>query len=623
MAILNKYKRWVPMLMPINDEYWDVVLSQDDSPSYGVAAKLSENCLSSYIDFGNKECQDEEGVHSFSAYTWQECLEKNSESGITLDDIGYTGIDNGLIYYGGYDSVTNKEFYDIFTDSHITIPTGDCKLYLHKVTGNTGLYSYESEYVEDKYYALKGGFFQGFYKLFGFDYQILPQYIENEWNIEIQLRPRNYPEAENTLNSTHEGNKGLFFYMGTRAEDKFIRIYNTDLEGYETRVQPDREFCNGEYFSWEELPEDFIERAVAAGKIHRTVNILSAYNLSYFLNTYGYNWNSDCSCTISKTIDGIKESKKNICEKYLNDPDYYETDVEIIDSKVITSNGVPVEDSGYYEIKTDNKFLFFDRTCNGYTTANWDENTVIILTGSTNDLHNIKIPFIENGYSGYTNNLFLLMNRTCSGYTVDTIEEYYSQHKPEFNFTADTINNAFALKYNEDGSIGYRYMIYDCESGLTTIEENTYSGLVKENEWATVNVKFSILNGVIDDCGKPLKTRKMKIFIYINGYLKFISKELPEFNFRELNTVAEKQEGVPFNISVGGGTQGLCDSVWLDYEKAFPKILPIEEHFAGTFIGDIKSFKFYTCKLQQAQIMNNSLYNNIWQKTASAIIAQD
>ena len=93
MAILNKYKRWVPMLLPIKDEYWDVVLSQDDSPSYGSAPKLSENCLSSYIDFGDENCQTEIGVRSYPEYSWDEC----TNDGADLVDIGYTGIDNVLI----------------------------------------------------------------------------------------------------------------------------------------------------------------------------------------------------------------------------------------------------------------------------------------------------------------------------------------------------------------------------------------------------------------------------------------------------------------------------------------------------------------------------------------------
>ena len=592
MAILNKYKRWVPMIIPIKDEYWDFVLSQDNSPSFDILGNLTEKCLSSYINFGDLACQTNNGVRSYPDYSWENCV----NDGASLIDIGYTGIDNGLIYYGGYDNVTNKEFYDIFTDSEVNIQSGDCRLYLHRVTGNTRVYSYDLEYISGNYYALKGGFFQGFYKLFGYDYQILPQYIENEWNVEICLRPKNYEEKENTLNSTHPNNKGIFFYMGTRAEDKFLKIYNTDLTEYETRIQPPHIDCDTGYFAWEELPEDFVEIAVKAGKIKRTINVLSAINFTYFLNTYGYDWDSHCSCGFRDKIDGEKDTKRNPCDRYLQDPDYFEQDIVIKDSKLLTSEGVPVEDSGYYEIKTDNKFLTFNRTKYGFTTATWDEDTVVILTGSTNDLR--------------PGNLFLLMDRTCSGYTTETIDDYF-KNKKIFNVTADTTNNAFAVKYNDDGSIGYRYFIKDCdnESKYSVIEESSFSGIVKQDEWATINIKFSVLNGSIDDCGKPVGQRKMKIFFYINGYLKFVSKELPEFNFRELSTVAEKQEGVPYNISVGGGTQGLCDSVWLDYNHAFEKILPIEKNFAGTFNGDIKSFKFYTCKLQYSQIKNNALYN--------------
>ena len=150
----------------------------------------------------------------------------------------------------------------------------------------------------------------------------------------------------------------------------------------------------------------------------------------------------------------------------------------------------------------------------------------------------------------------------------------------------------------------------DCskEEGYSVIEDSSYSGVVSNNEWHTINAAFNIIRGNVDGCGVPFTERKMRISIYVDGYLKYVSKELPEFNFRELNDDYSKQEGVPFNISVGGGTQGLCDSVWLDYNKAFEKILPIEKNFAGTFVGDIKSFKFYTCPLTYNQIKSNSIF---------------
>lgn len=660
MSILNKYKRWVPQLIPIKDEYWDFVLSQDDTPSMSFGPRMTKRCLSAYIEFGDKNCQEMNGVHSYPDYTWEQC----NNQGALLEDIGYTGIDNGLIYYGGWDKVSNQEFYDIFTNSVIEINSGDCRLHLHQVTGNTGVYSYPMEYVEGKYYTLSGGFFQGFFKLHGFEYQVLPQYIEDEWNVEITLRPRYLFQDEKTLNATHEGNEGIFFFMGARAEDKFLQFYNSDLLKYEERVQPDRKPCDEDYVlidestTWTNEDYDYdkcnkcspdtgypftveyetdccgnpdemdctckekpkpIEEIQE--KTKKSFNKRKAKYLAYFLSTYGYSEFSNCGCPGKEPPkpepdekedcecckkgffeDGyIGKNVENKCVNYFDDDaaeNYIEKEVIISGATLYTSDGVPIEESGYYEIETDNKFLTFNRTKYGFTTANWDEDTVVVLTGSTNDLR--------------TGNLYLLMHRGCSGYTTETIDEYYAENKKEYDFLSDMLGNAFALKRNADGSISYKYMVLDCDKPerYTILEETSFPGLLEENKWATVNVKFGIVNRIgLNECGYPEKQRRMRIYIYVNGYLKLVSRELPEFNFRELNTQKEKQEGVPFNISVGGGTQGLCDSVWLDYWKAFEKILPMEQNFAGTFIGDIKTFRFYTCRLKYHEIRNNWLYN--------------
>ena len=159
-------------------------------------------------------------------------------------------------------------------------------------------------------------------------------------------------------------------------------------------------------------------------------------------------------------------------------------------------------------------------------------------------------------------------------------------------------------------SVGYRYLVKDCDSeeGYSIEEEYTAPNMVKKDEWNVINVKFEILNGELDECGKPIGKRRMKIFIYVNGYLKLVSKELDEFNFRELDDVYSRQEAVPFNISLGGGTQGMAESIWIKYKEMFPKVLPLEQYFAGSFIGDIRSFKIYACGLQYNQIKNNYLY---------------
>ena len=121
-----------------------------------------------------------------------------------------------------------------------------------------------------------------------------------------------------------------------------------------------------------------------------------------------------------KKDDDDEEEYISDCSSYwIGDDGYYEQEISISGTTLYTSDGVPVKESGYYEIKTDNKFLTFNRTKYGFTTANWDENTEIILTGSTSDFH--------------TGNLFLLMNRTKSGYTVDTLDSYYSSEKKEYD----------------------------------------------------------------------------------------------------------------------------------------------------------------------------------------------
>ena len=35
------------------------------------------------------------------------------------------------------------------------------------------------------------------------------------------------------------------------------------------------------------------------------------------------------------------------------------------------------------------------------------------------------------------------------------------------------------------------------------------------------------------------------------------------------------------------------------------RVYPLEENFAGTFIGYMKSFKFYNCSLEYMNILNN------------------
>ena len=257
---------------------------------------------------------------------------------------------------------------------------------------------------------------------------------------------------------------------------------------------------------------------------------------------------------------------------YFDDKQYIENDITPTSVEIKDENDISLEIDGYYEIKTDNKFLFFNNTEDGFNTETWDESNEVILTGFKKK----KLP-----------NLYLLLNNSENGYTADTIDKYYESNKEEYNVTKDIINNAFALKINNDGSIGYRYLVSACnEQKYDIIEEKSLPNIIKRCEWNNVKI---VIEKITDN--NTNENNKMIIKIYVDDKLKFISKELPLLNLRSLNELEHRQEGVAYNISLGGGTMGLCDSIWLNYYKPFKYILPLEKYFSGTFNGDIQSFK--------------------------------
>ena len=576
-----------------NDEYYDFMLQRDEC--YGGGAY--NNCIVAGIDanafdypIGKQVSRDDKngkptvyGGEIFSRATYGD----SNNLGVTLNNIGLTGIDNGFISYRR-DLITNREFYDMYTGTTYTVPVNS--LFLSPVSGNTDSFVYPMTFEEDctgKYFSMKGGFFQGFFKLYGFDYQTLPSYIEDNWSMRFVLRRRSdYPLEVNTINNLHKENNGIFFYMGTRAENKFWEKYNS--------VEDKAEFL---------LP--------------------SVFNDGYFDDCYLDNYTTAPDYTYY--LDNCEDTCCPFESEYMEDwdvwcPEYIERDLDLSEVDVDESLGIEVDKHGYYEIETDNKFIFFNRTCTGFTVNNWEDE----YEYSYDDCNNVITPKDKDKpvvvLTGITDNCkenkFITYNRTCTGKTVNTP---YQETYNEYDIFKDIKNNAFALRIDEDGRIGYKYGTAVCDEphNYGVVEEYSKPGIIPDNEWVTIDVRFEILNTSYKQCfvdgGQTVKTipnnvgkRKMKIYIYVNGYLKLISKELDEFNFRELNDIYQKQEGVPYSISLGGGTLGLLETVSLNYYLTSQYCLPIERDFAGTFLGDIKLFEFSDCFID-LQSMRDSI----------------
>jgi hypothetical protein len=321
-------------------------------------------------------------------------------------------------------------------------------------------------------------------------------------------------------------------------------------------------------------------------------------------------------------LDEFIENGDYYTDTYFSSGDTYNYKTNLESGETFNLTGTTISDSDelpfdgniYEEFETDNKYLFFNRSKEGFTVDTWNEGDVILYRYPKDKVNA---------------NLYLFMNRSKDGFTVDTVDqirsgEYVFDYETNsiipsvsattrnnpYNVVKDITNNAFALKVNDDMSISYKYLIKDCdnEQGWSIKEESTYPNVIRKGEWSVINLRVKIMDGTTDKCCNPLGMRKMKLYLYVNGKLKFVSQELDEFRFRELSDNFTRQEAVPFNISIGGGTQGMAESIWLKYKELFPKVLPLEENFAGTFIGDIRSFKIYNCPLQYNEIKNNYLF---------------
>lgn len=495
----------------IRDKYMDFMLSKDDAQ----ISSLGDECYAAKLNFNNIK-----GKNVISNISWVNAKQSDKE----LLNIGYTGVDNGFITYDK-DRIANDEFLELYTNTKFDLSTYGTKFFITEVNGNSGLLTYPIE-KHDNYVALKGGFYQGFFKIHGDDYQTLPQYIHDEWNFNITLRKKNYETLSNTLNKRHPSNEGIFLYIGTRAENKFWELYKT-------------------------APK---------------------------MENFKYN-DLDDYCTDYNIMDGnvITKQYQEESNDSIFDNEYLQEQIDLTNIKLKDSKGNAIGEKGFYEIETDNKFIFFNQTKNGFTIKTWKDYYKFILTGKKD------CPTI---------NYFPYLNQTANGYTKDDIEDLNSEHSYEYDVFKDIENNALGFKINNDGSISYRLLTKNCE----IVEESTFPSLIKDDEWYNIHIKIVRKPSSIE-CEKYHKQDTMQLYIYVNGFLKMVSKELPELMLSPLDDTPERQEGVPYNISIGGGTQGLMERILLNYYDKTDYTLPLEENFGGSFIGDIKTFSFLPCKI--------------------------
>lgn len=211
------------------------------------------------------------------------------------------------------------------------------------------------------------------------------------------------------------------------------------------------------------------------------------------------------------------------------------------------------------------------------------------------------------------------VNSLCSscaksdGYGRETICSFSGNNRDmlELDKDADIIDNALGFRIKDDGSIGYRLLkvLSGCTgntyyTGVTVEEQYSEAGTISEGEWTRVTIRY-VANEYYSDADLKCKPkRKGRLMIYVNCKLKKTFENVDEFVARRLDEYKDKQLGVPFNFSLGGGSQGLIESMTFDGQDSRDLSLKIQENFAGSFIGLISQFKFYICDLNFVDITN-------------------
>ena len=183
----------------------------------------------------------------------------------------------------------------------------------------------------------------------------------------------------------------------------------------------------------------------------------------------------------------------------------------------------------------------------------------------------------------------------------------------------------------------------DCDlfyrGGLSDITKEEYLESLSNNTISLITVPYTSEDGKVAELIKLVKMndkwitsskyRKGRLKIYINGQIFHTIEDFEEVIPRALSTDKEKQVGVPFNVSWGGGTQGLRENLtFSSTTQPFgpyvqdPECLPtndltgttfnglktnilIEQNFAGTFEGAISQFRMYTEPLSAPEVKHN------------------
>jgi len=585
----------------------------------------------------------------------------------TSCDIGLVGTDNGLVTKLTGETITFTEglFSDFLKFERLYF---DKRMKMFQVTGYTNspnirfsgfnktilyeIISKNSPY-EGMYHELYGGFYQGFYKLFGYDYEVLPERMNKGWAFEMLLKPRLVNEYtpgpnETTLNEIYPNNKNTFFYIGTRAENKFwhhadgspkcFPSYNRVTSGLtklETCACCNRTITNS--------------RCIYVYP-PRSINGIHDPHVNYGCDL--------CNGDNEKKITCGCDCNEYPCETCGWECQKHSCPTVILPTPTPSSTPSPTPNCWNPEPTCtptcdtcndcDNcddcrpEFDSIENTCEKDPLYDSMSNAMSLrLCGDP------KNPSIGVRVLRFTGDCTTTGTCETTGTTFTTgytIFDYCTT--PIYPFCAEVCPSWLDIeRWFQINVVWERYTWLDtCDlwyrGGLGDITEEIHLESLANNSTSLITVPYTKPSSNIipetiqivnlnDKWLLDNKFRNGRLKIYVNGKLFHTIEDFEEIIPRALNTDKERQVGVPFNISWGGGTQGLRENLifssttlpngpYIQDPECFPvndltgttfngmdNHILIEQNFAGTFEGGISQFRMYVNPLNASEVKHN------------------
>lgn len=223
-------------------------------------------------------------------------------------------------------------------------------------------------------------------------------------------------------------------------------------------------------------------------------------------------------------------------------------DYEIIPSRF--SNGITIETALYLQSNSNGFYFMMGCRAEDKYNPHFSGET---FTSETN---------IDGVYTSNHNLLDSYMGSVVNRKAFNLVEKKEKTIYSEPNPLSNIKNNIIGFEITSDKRLGYKYIN---ENGHVITDKSNH--VINNTGFTIINITFKP-NYIITDpdilyCAKQ---RKGDLIFSINGRPVWIINNFPEFYFKKLDNDKEKQIGIPYNISWGGGSFGLKHSYHYDIQ---------------------------------------------------------